>query len=89
MDVSVSNEFIKVYDYISKLEKDITDVAKEHYDTSIISYDEIDNTPENLSDFNNDLNFVTEQQVDDKIDSIEFPEQDDSNFLKKSGEDEQ
>ena len=61
MDVSVSKEFIKVYDYISKLEKDITDVAKEHYDTSIVSYDEINNVPENLSDFNNDLEFVTEQ----------------------------
>lgn len=89
MDVSVSKEFIKVYDYISKLEKDITDVAKEHYDTSIVSYDEINNVPENLSDFNNDLEFVTEQQVDDKINNIEFPEQDCSNLLKKDGEKEQ
>lgn len=89
MDVSVSKEFIKVYDYISKLEKDITDVAKEHYDTSIVSYDEINNVPENLSDFDNDLGFVTEQQVDDKINNIEFPEQDCSNLLKKDGEKEQ
>lgn len=89
MDVSVGKEFIKVYDYISRLEKDITNIAKEHYDTSIVSYDEIDNTPENLSDFNNDLQFVTEQQVDEKIQNIEFPEQDSSNFLKKDGEKEQ
>lgn len=87
MDVSTSEEFIKVYEQISKLQEDITNVAKDCYDTSVVSYNEIEDAPQNLSDFNNDLGFVTEQCVDDKINDI--PKCDDSNFLKKSGENEQ
>lgn len=86
MDVSISKEFIKVYDKIAQLQNDITVVAKECYSTPITSYDEIENTPENLSDFNNDQNFITEDAVDSKIQNISI---DDSNYLKKSGEESQ
>lgn len=86
MDVSISKEFIKVYDQLQKLQNDITDVAKECYSTPVVSYDEIENTPQNLSDFENDQNFVTEEQVDDKISNISI---DDSQYLKKSGEESQ
>lgn len=71
MDVSVSKEFIKVYEQISELQEDIATVAKSQYDTPVISYDEIADTPENLSEFNNDVNFVTGDEVDVKIQAIE------------------
>ena len=86
MDASTSKEFIRVYGQIQKLLDDVTVFAKEYYDASVVSYDEIANVPENLSDFNNDLGFVTEEEVDDKIQNSSI---DDSNFLKKSGEEEQ
>ena len=57
MDVSISKEFIKVYDQLQKLQNDITDVAKECYSTPVVSYNEIENTPQNLSDFENDQNY--------------------------------
>lgn len=71
MDVSTSKEFIKVYEQISQLQSDITAVAKATYDTPIVSYNEIADTPENLSEFNNDVNFVTGEEVDVKIQSME------------------
>lgn len=71
MDISVSKEFIKVYEQISELQEDIATVAKSQYDTPVVSYDEIINTPENLSEFNNDVNFVTGDEVDVKIQAIE------------------
>lgn len=87
MDISTSEEFIKVYGQISRLQDDVAAISKDCYDMSVISYDEIDNTPQNLSDFNNDQGFITEEVVDRKIQEI--PEKDDSNYLKKTGEDQQ
>lgn len=86
MDVSTSQQFIDVYNRISKLETDITNVVKEFYSNLVKSYDEIVDTPENLSDFNNDLDFITKDEVENRINSISI---DDSNYLKKTGEEKQ
>lgn len=86
MDVSTSQQFIDVYNRISKLETDITNVVKEFYSNLVKSYDEIVDTPENLSDFNNDLDFITKDEVEDRINNISI---DDSDYLKKTGEEKQ
>lgn len=86
MDVSTSQQFIDVYNRISKLETDITNVVKEFYSNLVKSYDEIVDTPENLSDFNNDLDFITKDEVEDRINNISI---DDSGYLKKTGEEKQ
>ena len=86
MDVSTSQQFIDVYNRISKLETDITNVVKEFYSNLVKSYDEIVDTPENLSDFNNDLDFITKDEVENRINNISI---DDSNYLKKAGEEKQ
>lgn len=87
MDTTTGNEFIKVYNQIQRLQNDITHVAKDLYSQSVIQYDEIDGTPQNLSDFNNDTNFVNETQVNQKISEIQLP--DCSNNLKCTGDDSQ
>ena len=86
MDASTSKEFLKVYGQIQKLRDDVTIFAKEYYDASIVSYDEVKDAPENLSDFNNDSGFITEVEVDNKILTASI---DTSAFLKKSGEESQ
>ena len=85
MDTATGNEFIKVYNQIKRLQSDIADVAKDLYSQSIVQYDEINGTPQNLSDFNNDTHFITIDDVDQKISKIELP--DCSDNLKCSGDD--
>jgi len=63
----------------------LAELAKEFYKQSVISYDEVSGTPTELSFFNNDMNFISKEEVDQKIESI--PPIDDSNYLKKDDED--
>lgn len=83
METSIGNEFIKVYDQLSKLQDNIAEVAKDCYEMSVISYDEINGTPKNLSDFNNDEGFITKEEAQ------QIKESDSDIFLKKQGESEQ
>jgi hypothetical protein len=87
MDASVNSELIKIYEQIGRLQDEIANLTKEVYQMSVVHYDEVDGTPENLSEFNNDMNYASIGEVDEKIQSI--PPVDDSNYLKKSGESEQ
>lgn len=87
MDTSVNDELIKLYEQIGRLQDEIANLTKEVYQMSVVHYDEVDGTPENLSEFNNDMNYASMGEVDEKIKSI--PPTDDSNYLKKSGEEEQ
>lgn len=62
MDASVSKEFLKVYDQIQKLQEDITEVAKDCYNTSEESYEDSMYVPEKLSELENDAQFITREQ---------------------------
>lgn len=84
METSVNGELIKIYDQIRRLQNELTELAKEFYEASAISYNEISGTPENLSSFENDMNYISSEEVDRKIESI--PPIDDSNYLKKKDE---
>lgn len=87
METSVNGELLRIYDQIRRLQDDVTNLAKEFYETSAVSYDEISGTPETLSSFENDMNYISSEEVDQKIESI--PPIDDSNYLKKKDEDSQ
>lgn len=87
METSVNGELLRIYDQIRRLQDDVTNLAKEFYETSAVSYDEISGTPETLSSFKNDMNYISSEEVDQKIESI--PPIDDSNYLKKKDEDSQ
>lgn len=84
---NLNDEILKTYEEIRKLQADLANLAKEFYEQSVVSYDEISGAPTALSFFDNDTNFVSEEEVDQKIQSI--PPIDDSNYLKKDGEDSQ
>lgn len=84
---NLNDEIIKTYEEIRKLQTDLANLAKEFYAQSVVSYDEILGTPTALSFFDNDMNFASKEEVDQKIESI--PPIDDSNYLKKTDEDSQ
>lgn len=81
---NLNDEIIKMYEELRKLQTDLAKLAKEFYEQSVVSYDEVSGTPTDLSFFNNDMNFISEEEVDQKIGSI--PPPDDSNYLKKEDE---
>lgn len=84
---NLNDEIIKMYKELRKLQSELAELAKEFYKQSVISYDEVSGTPTELSFFNNDMNFISKEEVDQKIESI--PPIDDSNYLKKDDEDSQ
>lgn len=84
MEQSYNDELIRIYDQIRRLQSELSNLAKDFYKQSVISYNEIQGTPQALSSFYNDMNYVSKEEVDYKIQSI--PSIDDSNYLKKSGD---
>ena len=84
---NLNKEILQIYDYISQIQSDIADLAKDVAAESVVNYDEIKGTPENLSDFNNDQHFVTSETLEQKI--SEIPEIDDTLYLRTRGVDNQ
>jgi hypothetical protein len=60
----LNDEILKTYEEIRKLQADLANLAKEFYEQSVVSYDEISGAPTALSFFDNDTNFVSEEEVD-------------------------
>ena len=84
---NLNKEIIQIYDYISQIQSDIADLAKDVAAESVVNYDEIKGTPENLSDFNNDQHFITSETLEQKI--SELPKVDENLFLRVKGLDSQ
>jgi len=64
MEVSVSEEFIKVYEQISRLQNDIAELGKDCYDALSVSCDDIADVPTKVSELDNDSKFITQEELD-------------------------
>ena len=80
MEVSVSEEFIKVYEQISRLQNDIAELGKDCYDALSVSCDDIADVPTKVSELDNDSKFITQEELDS------ITEDKEQNYLKKEGE---